>query len=80
MKQPTTGERRVCEQLDYDLDTLRTGARTGALRKLVAAIDAAIAAEREACAKVADEQPLTGIAAAIRARGTQPRSDSGQAG
>lgn len=45
----------------------------------ITAIDAAIAEEREACAKVADEQQLEGecperasyIAAAIRARGNQ---------
>lgn len=72
--------------LEYDLKTLRTTARCGALLAIANAIDAAIAeavkAEREACAVVATDCPTkyweTGgdlreqIADAIRARGNPP--------
>ena len=81
MTEPTTGERIVMDTLEYDLKTLRTTARCGALLAIAHAIDAAIAeavkAEREACAAVADEQQkepecperASYIAEAIRARG-----------
>ena len=83
MTEPTTWERIVMDVLEYDLKTLRTTARCGALLAIAYAIDAAIAeavkAEREACAAMCVDRKIgyyeTGsdlresIADAIRARG-----------
>ena len=73
MKPPTTGERIVVEcQYVACLTTLRKSINTPQHRELAAAIDAAIAAERERIAAFCEANPTKygdQIAEMIRARG-----------
>jgi hypothetical protein len=65
MSKPTTGERIVMDGLEYDLKTLRTTVRCGALLAIAHAIDAAIAeavkVKMEAILEVCNEQASQAI-------------------